>query len=325
MSDPTVSFVVLSYNFASFLGECLESILSQEGTHDFEIILVDDASTDDTETILQSYNDPRLRVIRHARNLGHVVSVNEALSCVRGRYVARIDGDDRYRRDYLNHVLPFFSRFPEVGLVYGDAAVMDEDGRLTIERCDGIHNGRDLKGNELVSLLESNFICAPTVIARRDAWERCLPVPEGLAFHDWYFTVMMARHHEFYYLNRVLADYRVHAGNHHTRITRNKSEEPSIFSLLDRVFREYETSVALEAAKRHARRRIYGRHYLTLADKYFGMGMNSDARRCYGSAIRNRPSYLLNFGVQRRLAATIIGRERYEFGKALVKGTPAGG
>ena len=145
-------------------------------------------------------------------------------------------------------------------------------------------------------------------------------MPDGLAFNDWYFNVMMARRCEFYYLDRVLADYRVHAENHHARVTRDKTEESSIFFILERVFSETEASQTLEDAKRRARRRIYERQYLRLADKYFGMAMNSDARRCYWAAARHHPRCLLNAGVQRRLAATIVGRERYELGKTLVRG-----
>ncbi len=319
VSDPAVSFVVLSYNFAPFLAECIRSILDQEGEHRFEIILVDDASTDGTERLLESFNDPRLKVIRHTENLGHVRTVNEALSYVCGRYVAKIDGDDRYRRSFLSTVLPKFDAFPDVGLVYGDAAIIDDRGRVTMERSDRVHGGRDFKGNEFLRLLEENCICAPTAIARREMWQRALPVPAGLAFNDWYFNVMLARQCECYYLHRVLADYRVHSGNHHTRIVRDKTEEPSIFSILDRVFNEVESWAPLEKAKRRGRQRIYGRHYLTLADKYFGMGMNGDARRCYWAAVRNWPQYMLNVGVQRRLAATIVGRRRYDFGKTLVK------
>jgi hypothetical protein len=182
-----------------------------------------------------------------------------------------------------------------------------------------VHQDQNFKGNVLVPLLELNFICAPTVIARREAWIQCLPVPVGLAFHDWYFTVMIARQYEFFFINRVLADYRVHGGNLHTRIVRDKSEEPSIFRLLDSVFDSRERSPRMEHAKQRARRRIYGRHYLVLAEKYFGMGMNDDARRCYRAASLHSPRLLLNPGVQRRWAATVVGRERYERGKAAFK------
>ena len=168
-------------------------------------------------------------------------------------------------------------------------------------------------------LLEENYICAPTALARRELWEAALPVPHGLAFNDWYFNLMMARSSDFYFTTRVQADYRVHSENHHTKIVRDKSEEPSILSLLDRIFSEVESSSLLEREKLRARGRVYGRHYLTLAEKYFGMGMNDDSRRCYWNAIRNHPRYALKCGVQRRLAATVVGRERYERGKTLLK------
>jgi len=318
-SRPQVSFAVLNYNNGRFLRDCLDSILSQNGGHHFEIILVDDCSTDNSEEIARSYTDPRIRFIRHARNMGHIATVNDALGHASGDYIARVDSDDRYRPDFLNEVLPVFARYPEAGLVYGDAAVINGQGEIDILRCDRVHAGRDFHGNELVRLLEENFMCSPTVIARRQAWQQTLPAPEGLAFHDWYFTVMMARRWKFYYLDKVIADYRVHAGNYHVAITRNRKEEPSIFALLDRLYSETEADAALEHAKRGARHRIYGRHYLTLADKYFGAYMNPDARRCYLQAVRHRPSYLLRLDIQRRLLATMVSRNGYEAGKKALK------
>jgi len=130
---------------------------------------------------------------------------------------------------------------------------------------------------------------------------------------------MMARQSEFCYLDKVLADYRVHDGNLHSAIILSKQEEPSIFRMLESVYGERETTAALEEAKQRARARVYGAQYMTLANKYFGARMNADARRCYLKAIQNRPAYLLRPDVQRRLAATLIGRHRYDFGKALIK------
>jgi glycosyltransferase involved in cell wall biosynthesis len=317
---PLVSFVVPCYNYGRYLPDCLASIFGQEDESNFEVIAIDDASTDDTARVFTSLSDPRLQVIRHAKNRGHVWTVNEGLGLARGKFVARIDPDDRYRPSFLRTVLPKFKQFPEVGLVYGDAALIDDEGRLTAERSDLVHGHADFKGNELVGLLEQNRVCAPTAIARREMWHQALPIPEGLAFNDWYFNVMMARRCEFYYVDRVLADYRVHASNHHMRVVRDRTEESSILSLLDRVFSEVESSKDLEDSKRKAKSRVYARQYLTLADKYFGMDMYSDARRCYWASLKTRPSYLLDAVVQRRLAATIIGRGSYELSKRVVKG-----
>ena len=319
MNAPLVSFVLLSYNYARFIGETIEGVLQQEGDHSFELIIVDDASTDHSHQVISSFKDARITYLRHETNQGHAATVTDGLRAARGTYVARIDSDDRHRPHFLNEVIPIFERYPNVGLVYGDAAIINDEGVLTALTTDSQHENSDFVGNEYVALLEKNFICAPTIIARREAWLDALPIAPGLSFHDWWFTLHIARKWDFYYRNEVLADYRVHAANLHTKITLNKSEESSIMRLLNELFAETESSVALENAKQAARSRIFATHYLVLAFKYFGAGMTADARRCYHAAIRHRPAYLSNVQVVRQLFATYIGLETYERIKNAVK------
>jgi glycosyltransferase involved in cell wall biosynthesis len=314
-----ISFIVPCYNYARFLPECVESILKLDGDFEWELVLIDDASTDNTQEVIRSFSDPRMRVIAHPVNFGHARTMNEGLRAARGEFIARIDPDDRYRPSFLTAVMGKFEAFPEVGLVYGDVALINERGQITVERCDREHGGRDFKGNELVRLLERNFICAPSVIARREAWLRVAPVPQQLAFNDWYFTVMMARAHEFYYVDEVVAEYRLHGANHHSMIARDKAEEASIVWVLDRVFGSAESNPEIERAKREARGRIYGAQYLEMADKYFGCSHERDARRCYLSALRHRPAFLGHSGLLRRLAATCIGRRWYQRLKSVAR------
>jgi glycosyltransferase involved in cell wall biosynthesis len=318
-----VSFVVPCYNYARYLPDCLDSIFAQDGTSDFEVIAIDDASTDGTLDVLARYNDPRLRVLRHEKNRGHVATITEGLHAARGEFVARIDPDDRYRPYFLSEVLPRFARHRDVALVYGDAAMIDADGRLNAAATDRVHGGAEFTGSEFIPLLMQNFICAPTVIARRAAWLEALPVPPNLAFNDWYFNLMIARRHPFHFTPRVLAEYRVHAVNHHTLIVRNRSEEPSIRLLLDTIFGQTEIDPKLERRKRAVRGRAYAAQYLTLANKYFGNWMAGDARRCYLEAVRNYPLHLLSPTILRRLAATWLDERTYVRLKRLVGRSPA--
>lgn len=319
MSVPRISFLVLSYNYARFIGECIRSILDQRGHHSFEIIIVDDASSDHSDEVIRSFADERIRYFRHAHNQGHAATVTDGLHAARGEYIARIDSDDRYDPDYLNQVVPILDAHPEVGLVYGDVRIISEAGEVWQNTADREHGRRDYKGNELVALLEKNFIAAPTVIARRQAWLGALPIPDGLAFHDWYFTVMIAREHELYFKASVLADYRVHKSNYHDVIIRNRSEEPSILRLLDLVFALREADPRVQRMKQAARNRIYAAHYRTFAMKYFAVDYNEDARRCYLKAASLRPALLLDPVFTRQLAATIIGRPVYERAKRILK------
>ena len=315
---PVVSVVVLSYNYGRFLRDCLDSILRQDGGIPLEVIVVDDASTDDSAAIAASYGPP-VRLIRHAANQGHAATVTDGLRAARGAYVARIDCDDRYHPEFLRRTVPCFTRHPSVGLVYGDAAIINEDGAVTSARDDIRHGGRAFVGDEYPALLERNFICAPTVIARREAWLAALPIPPHLVFHDWYFTLLIARRYDLCYLPELLADYRVHPANYHARITREKTEETSIRWLLDHCFSMPERTPAQEARKRAVRHRVYGTQALSLADKYFGCRLWRDARRCYFTACRHRPGLLLRAAVLRRLFGTVMGPQTYAWSKAAAR------
>ena len=136
-------------------------------------------------------------------------------------------------------------------------------------------------------------------------------MPADLAFSDWYFNLMIARRYKFYYVSRVLADYRVHSANHHSKVIVNKSEEPSILYLLDRIFGETEHTAELQRQKKAARGRVYAAQYLTLANKYFGYGMLLDARRCYRQTIRHSPGHVFSPALLRRWMATYLDPEMY--------------
>src|SRR5438132_8242141 len=105
---PLVSFVVMAYNLGRFLSDCINSILSQDSFGNFEIVLVNDASTDDTDTVIRSFSDSRIRVIEHHCNQGHVSTANDGFAAARGRFIARIDADDRYQLDFLSKTVPIF-------------------------------------------------------------------------------------------------------------------------------------------------------------------------------------------------------------------------
>jgi glycosyltransferase involved in cell wall biosynthesis len=316
-STPLLSVVIPSFNYARFLGDCLSSIFGQVDAPPFEIVLVDDGSTDETPEVLELYADPRLRVIRHGQNRGHVATINEALPLARGKFIARLDPDDRYRPHFLATVCRILESHPDVGFLYGRAALIDDRGLETGSITAAPHEG-DFHGSEFIRLLERNFICAPASAGRREAWTEHLPVPDGLAFHDWYFSLLIARRYPFYFVDDVIADYRVHAANHHARVSKDGSEERSIFWLLDRVFDGSDQDALFQPSKDSVARRVYGAHYLDLANKYFGFGRNDDARRCYLAAIRLRPAYLSDPGIARRLGATVIGRGMYDRTKALL-------
>jgi hypothetical protein len=115
-SVPRASVVMAVYNAGQFVREAVASVLSQT-YRDFELIVVDDSSSDDSLSILQSFDDKRMRIIRHQTNQGAASSRNDALAAARGEFVAVMDADDVCMPTRLERQVAFLDANPSVGLV----------------------------------------------------------------------------------------------------------------------------------------------------------------------------------------------------------------
>lgn len=165
MSEPLVSVIVGVYNKARHVEECLRSVLAQtEGR--FEAVVVDDGSTDDGAGRVAALGDPRIRLVRRARNSGlPAVPRNEALRLASGKYYAFLDSDDLWMPDKLARQVGYLEARPDVQLCYTRCKVIDAGGRELHERHAGV---RLPEGNCLLPLLEHCWISISTVMVRKE-------------------------------------------------------------------------------------------------------------------------------------------------------------
>jgi hypothetical protein len=117
---PHVSVIVPCYNYGRFLPDSVGSALAQHEVEP-EVIVVDDASTDDSAEVAARYaaEDPRVTLIRHTKNTGHVVAFNDGLAAATGEFIVRLDADDLLTPGALARAVALFDNHPNVGLVYG--------------------------------------------------------------------------------------------------------------------------------------------------------------------------------------------------------------
>lgn len=127
-TPPAVTVLLCVFNGETHLREAVDSVLAQTFGA-LELLVVDDASTDATASILASYADPRLRIIRNSENLGLTRSLNLGLREARGTYVARQDADDLSHRQRIEKQFAFLQRNPEVPLVGTQFISIDARGR----------------------------------------------------------------------------------------------------------------------------------------------------------------------------------------------------
>ena len=124
-----VSTIICAYNYGRYVGEAIESVLSQ-GVADHEVIVVDNGSTDDTPALLARYRDPRLRMIRVAENRGPGSGMNIGLEAAQGDFLTFLDADDRWRPGKLRRELAIMESEPDIGLVFGDLVRFTDAGYL---------------------------------------------------------------------------------------------------------------------------------------------------------------------------------------------------
>lgn len=155
MKDIKISVIVPVYNREKFIGRCLRSLISQSiGINNFEIILVDDGSTDSSNKIYQAFSD-EIRVIKHKKNLGLPTSLNTGIKKAKGRFLVRVDSDDYVNSEFLQILFLFMSENPDYDAVSCDYLLVD-DKEQTLKRVNCLKNpigcGIMFKTNHLIEI-----------------------------------------------------------------------------------------------------------------------------------------------------------------------------
>jgi len=227
---PTVSVCIPAYNAGRFIGETIESVLAQS-YRDFELIVVDDASTDHTVGIVRRYTDPRLRLLRNERNLGLAGNWNRAVAEARGRYVKLLCQDDLLRPDCLAAQVAVLDDPAnlDVSVVCSRRDIIDEAGR-TLIRGRGIRaGGRVPAGEALRRAVRSgtNAIGEPVaVLFRAAAFARTGGFDKTRRYMiDLDLWVRLLGHGDLFVVPRTLGAFRISRGALSTTVAKSQARE----------------------------------------------------------------------------------------------------
>lgn len=188
-----------------FVGEAIESILRQSFT-DFEFVIIDDGSTDDTPGIIASFTDMRIRTLRNDSRLGLPRSLNRGLALANGELVARQDSDDRSHPDRLAAEVAFLRANPEVALVGTQVRVIDKRGRTSCPPA--WWRATTESGIRFQSLFDNPFVHSSVVFRRAvvGSYDERFATAE-----DFELWSRVAAAHPVRNLPQALVDLRMHA------------------------------------------------------------------------------------------------------------------
>ena len=290
-SSPTVSVVVPTHNRADLIGETLKSILDQT-FDDFELIVVDNGSTDGTDRIVEAIGDSRIRYHWQEDSGLPANSRNVGIGMALGRYVAFLDSDDLWLPEKLELQVRCFEEHPDAGLVYGDAVYTgqtEKEGKSLIRGM--------IEGRVFDDLLVFNRIPTLTVMMRTlclDEVGLFCEDPELRGAEDYHLWLRIAHRYPIFPVRRVVARYRVHE----TNLVGHAAGFDAVFEVLNRIGKELEVDSGLM-------KRAHSIHYAELAWNRYKERNRKEYLAAYRKAMEHHFYYPLALF---RLADVAFGR-----------------
>lgn len=215
-SRPAVSIVVPAYNAEKYIREAIDSIICQSFS-DFECIIIDDGSTDDTPNIIRSYDDKRIVFLENGHDF--ISSLNLGLKIAKGKYIARMDADDRMHPDRLKIQYTIMEAEPSIIICSTWMRYFGE----SVTKGSIASSLSGLIEYPLLSLLQSNFVFHPTVMVRKQFLRENNILYEAYPYaEDFKLWVEIAKKGGVFYIdNQPLLYYRISEA----QVTKQKREE----------------------------------------------------------------------------------------------------
>ncbi len=288
---PLVSVILPTYNRADTLGTAMRSVLDQ--THgNLELIVVDDASYDNTPALVAALDDGRVRYVRLSENSGPSRARNVGIGHAQGEYIAFQDSDDEWHPRKLEHQLSLFRTHEYVDIVVCSMARQTAHGVQVFPQPSRLPDGGSIRA----PLLCGNFIGLPTLVCRREVFSRGHLFDESLrALEDWDLLLRLSAHTRFGFLDRTLV--------------LSRETKGSVNDVSPRV-----QSALCEIALRHSEYRSPGlphaRMYYLQGQVKMYLGQVEDARRSFFAAIKAAPRDLRH---QFAFAASLLGPAVYRW------------
>jgi len=246
VSKPLVSVIIPTYNRDKFIGEAIQSVLDQT-FRDFEILVIDDGSTDETAGVIKSFLDDRVRYIYQA-NQGRSHARNHGLKKAAGLYIAFLDSDDLYLPGKVELQVAYLDSNPEVGMVYTSAYCVDEDGSMLRDSYLASISGHIYKD---IAFYVPVTITLPTVMARREVFDRVGGFDEKMErFEDTDMWRRIAKEFPIGAITDFTCKLRTHAGNALAGQAPRKIEA-AVTYYIEKVFSE-DGSIDLEIRRKGA-------------------------------------------------------------------------
>ena len=293
-NNPTVSVIIPAYNAAPWIAETIDSVLNQT-FQDFEVIVVDDGSTDATAEIVENYKS---QVQYLYKNNGGVGSArNTGICAAKGRYIACVDADDLWLPEKLEVQIQLLQKDHSLAWVYSDGLIFENNGNQNLHLFS--QSAYMTSGDVLRPILLQDFIPCPTPVFKRDIFENVGFFEEDISLQsvaDWDMWLRIAAKYPVGFIDKPLVKYRRHS----TSMTGTNTIQSSLKSRLTVV----ERAILREPERLgDLRQQAIANIYIPIGHLVMSRGNREEAREMYLKSVQMNPKQLKSIIY---LAATFI-------------------
>jgi glycosyltransferase involved in cell wall biosynthesis len=273
---PNISVVIPLYNAEKYIGDTLESVLAQTYST-FEIIVVNNSSTDSSLDIVKKYSD--VKVISQ-ENQGPSVARNKGVALSKGDFIAFLDADDLWVPDKLKIQMEYFNNNPQVGLVYSKYTSV-RNGKILRTRP---QNG--YSGWIFTKLLYKSIIQTSTVMVKRECLDAVGPYDESFSLGDEYdMFLRIAKKFQCGFVDKGLIRYRIHDNNTSKNVFLFDKENLGVYKKI------YNNFTDLDGKQKRILRKRIARYSMKVAEGLNSQGKLEESKKYQNEAISYLPFY----------------------------------
>ena len=199
-NNPIVSIIIPTYNRTDLISRAISSVLNQTFKN-FEVIIIDDGSTDNTENVVKSFNDSRIKYIKNKKNVGAAVTRNIGIKAAKGKFIAFQDSDDEWLPEKLKRQVKVLAACQENNVIYTGFWRIKDKKKTYIP----LSRVKQKEGSIHKELLKGNFISTQTILAKKECFEKVGVFDENLPrFQDWELVLRLSKHYDFKFIDEPL-------------------------------------------------------------------------------------------------------------------------
>jgi len=233
-----ISVLLTSYNYQNYIIDTIKSVLTQT-YKDFEFIIIDDCSNDDSVNVIKQFDDERIKLVVNEKNLGLSKTLQKGIELAQGDWIAFLESDDMWDDTYLEKKIKISQKYPDVALIFNDVNMFGDENQIKFLNSAFEQNLNKIKKynyprNLFFDICQFNSVLtfSSAFIKKEKLIEFTLNPPVDKVV-DWWLFIHLSKIYDFYYIPEKLTNWRIHKNSYIYKKNKFLNIPINIYSLLD--------------------------------------------------------------------------------------------